>query len=238
MKKKILFGLGQRMNDAFSPVPRSLFPVPRSPFPVPRSRPAFTLVEMLVVVGILAVLVSVSLASFTSMTKKAQKAKGQELVHNVATALEKIYQEEGSWPKRILAGSNNENGIDANVAYAIAKHNGLSLSYDDSKQKTTALDQCGVVSPWAQDVIRRKKGQGVSDSTEVPSGGTIKTHRLRYAVDTDGRGFVTANVEGESVKVRGSVAVWCAGYDGVFEKYKTGLRKDDIYSWGREQVKE
>lgn len=202
------------------------------------SRPAFTLVEMLVVVGILAVLIGASLSAFTSTTKKAQKAKGQELVHNVATALEKIYQEEGAWPRRILNGSNSENGLDERVAYALAKRNALSLSYDDSSKKTTALDQCGVVSPWAQDVIRRKKGQGVSESTKVPSGGTIKTHRLRYAVDTDGRGFVTANVEGESVIIRGSVAVWCAGYDGKLEKYKDGLRKDDIYSWSRNQVKE
>lgn len=203
-----------------------------------KGKKGFTLIEMLVVLGILAVLIGASLAAFTSSTKKAQKAKGQELVHNVATALEKIYQEEGSWPRRILAGSNNENGIDEKIAYTIAKHNGLSLSYDDTKKETTALDQCGVVSPWAQDVIRRKKGQGVSEGTKVPSGGTIKTHRLRYAVDTDGRGLVTANVEGESVTIRGSVAVWCAGYDGTFEKYKTGLRKDDIYSWGRDQVKE
>ena len=197
----------------------------------------FTLVEMLVVIGILAILISVGLSSFTSSTKKAQKAKGQELVHNVAAALEKIYQEEGAWPRRILSGSNSENGLDENISYTLAKRGALTLSYDDSKKKTTALDQCGVVSPWAQEVIKRKKGTGVSEGTKVPSGGTIKTHRLRYAVDTDGRGYVTANVEGESVTIRGSVAVWCAGYDGKFEKYSDGLRKDDIYSWGREQVK-
>ena len=102
----------------------------------------FTLVEMLVVIGILAILISVGLSS-----KKAQKAKGQELVHNVAAALEKIYQEEGAWPRRILSGNNSENGLDENISYTLAKRGALTLSYDDSKKKTTALDQCGVVSP-------------------------------------------------------------------------------------------
>ena len=51
------------------------------------SRPAFTLIEMLVVVGIIAVLVGASIGGFAQMTKSAEKAKAQELVSNVATAL-------------------------------------------------------------------------------------------------------------------------------------------------------
>ena len=195
----------------------------------------FTLIELLVVIAILALLIGVGMSSFTSSTKKAQKAKAQELVQNVAVALEKIYQEEGSWPRPILAGSNSEKGLDESVAYALAKRNAMTLSYDTTAKKTTKLDQCGVVTPWAQDVIRLKKGTGVSDSTKVPSGGTIADHRLRYAVDTEGRGTVTANVGGESVTIRGSVMVWSAGRDGKLERYSDGLRRDDVYSWSDQQ---
>ena len=46
-----------------------------------------TLVEMLVVIGIIAVLVGASIGGFSAMTKTAEKAKCQELVSNVATAL-------------------------------------------------------------------------------------------------------------------------------------------------------
>lgn len=195
----------------------------------------FTLIEMLVVIGILAILVGAGMATFSSATKKAQKAKGQELVHNVAVALEKIYQEEGAWPRQIIAASDSEKGLDETVAYALASRKAMTLSYDKDMKKTTALDQCGVVSPWAQEVIRRRKGSGVSESTKVPSGGTIADHRLRFAVDTEGRGEVKASVGGEQVRIRGSVMVWCAGYDGKLEPYKMGLRKDDLYSWSREQ---
>ena len=50
----------------------------------------FTLVEMLVVMGILAVLIGIGISSFTSTTKRAQKARAQELVLNTAAALEAI----------------------------------------------------------------------------------------------------------------------------------------------------
>ena len=200
-------------------------------------RRGFTLVEMLVVIGILAILIGAGLSTFSSSTKKAQKAKGQELVSNVATALEKIYQDEGSWPRQILAASGSEKGLDETVAYALAKRKAMTLSYDPEgkTKKTTKLDRFGIVSPWAQDVIRRKGESGVSESTKVDSGGTIADHRLRFAVDTEGKGTVTASVGGESVTIRGVVMVWCAGQDGKLEKYKDGLRRDDIYSWSAQQ---
>lgn len=203
------------------------------------SRSGFSLVEMLVVIGILAILIGAGMASFSSAGKKAQKTKGQELVLNVATALEKIYQDEGAWPPSIIANSNSEKGLDERTAYALAKRGALSLSRDDTAKKTTALDLCGIVSPWATAEIKRLGGRGVSESTRVQSGGTIGSHRLRYAVDTEGLGYVSATVGGEQVKIRGVVAVWCAGYDGKLEKYSDGLRRDDIYSWSNQQrVKE
>ena len=198
----------------------------------------FTLIELLVVIAILATLIGVGLTSFSSSTKKAQKARGQELVQNVAIALEKVYQDEGSWPRQILAASGSEKGLDETVAYALAKRSAMTLSYDSKTKKTTKLDQFGIVTPWAQDVIRRKGNSGLSESTKVPGGGTIADHRLRFAVDTEGKGTVTASVGGESVTIRGSVMVWSAGQDGKLESYKDGLRRDDIYSWSdRQRVK-
>ena len=59
----------------------------------------FTLMEMLVVIGIISVLMGVAVAGFGGMTKRAQRAKTQELVSNAATALTMIFQEKKSWPK-------------------------------------------------------------------------------------------------------------------------------------------
>ncbi|MBR3957296.1 MAG: prepilin-type N-terminal cleavage/methylation domain-containing protein, partial [Kiritimatiellae bacterium] len=50
-------------------------------------RRGFTLIEMLVVIGIIATLMGVMLASVTKFIKSAEKTRCQELVANTATAL-------------------------------------------------------------------------------------------------------------------------------------------------------
>lgn len=200
-------------------------------------RQGFTLIEMLVVIGILAILVGIGMATFSSATGKAQKAKGTELVNNVATALESIYQKEGNWPRRILSQGSSEGEIDSKIAYEIGSRGAMSITYDKTTKEATGMDRCGIVSPWAQAVIKRAGNKSVTDGTKIPSGGTLKDHRLRFAVDTEGKGYVNANVGGESIRIRGSVAVWCSGKDGKIEKYSDGLKRDDIYSWSRQQIK-
>jgi prepilin-type N-terminal cleavage/methylation domain-containing protein len=68
----------------------------------------FTLVEMLVVIGIIAVLAAAAIGGFAGATKKAQIARGRELVSNVATALSTIYQESGRWPQALVDANGGE----------------------------------------------------------------------------------------------------------------------------------
>lgn len=200
-------------------------------------RKGFTLVEMLVVVGIIAVLVGVGVSAFSGATKRAQNAHAQELVSEVATALELIHQNEGAWPLKILEKNNSEDGLDKRVSYELAKRNMMSLNSNDDEKETVGADRFGIVTPWAQKVIGRKVGKGVAKGTEVPSGGTIQSHVIRYAVDDDEDGIVNATVGGTSLRIRASAAAWCCGYDGVISPYPTGGgRSDDIYSWSRQQV--
>ena len=206
-----------------------------------KMKKGFTLVEMLVVIGIIAILIGAGLGGFSSITRKAQKARAQELVVNVATALEALYQKNGSWPRRILAAGGSDGEITADIAYDIStKGNTMSLTIDknnENKHETIGLDRMGIVSPWAMDVIKKAGQKSIGDSTRVPSGGTIKTHRLHYAIDTEGKGYVKASVGGESVTVRGVAIAWCAGLDGKLEPYSKGVRGDDVYSWSDTQRK-
>lgn len=197
-------------------------------------RRGFTLIEMLVAIGIIAVLIAASTQIYGKMVNRAYQARCQELVHNVATALEQSLQENGSWPSKILAGAG-EGKLTARVGGQLAKRGLLSLRYREEKNESedeidytlVGLDRCGIVSPWAAAVVKGR-GDNAGEGDRVPSGGKIGDHVLRYALDTEYRGKVTARC-GESVTVRGVVAVWCCGADGLFGT------DDDVKSWAKGQ---
>ena len=198
------------------------------------ARRAFTLIEMLVVVGLIAILMGAGMAAYSSATRKAQQARARHVVSNVATAIESVYQREGSFPRRIMAQGSSDGEMTPEVAYELARRNAMSLRY--SGTRTIGADRCGVLTPWGQDVVKRSSSTGSMDGQKVPSGGTIKDHRVHFAVDTEGHGIVNASVGGESVKIRASAVAWCCGRDGKMYPYSEGLRHGCSYSWSAQQV--
>lgn len=192
----------------------------------------FTMIELLVVIGILGILMAVLVSGFSKAPKQAEKAKCQELVANTATALTQLFNTDGAWPNALIKNHNSEQGLDQYAAYPLAKSKNMSLTYDSGSKKLTGLDRLGIVSPWAAATIK-SRGDAASDTDRVPSGGTVAQHRLRYALDLDGDGIIE-NVklgDGPTLNIRATAAVWCCGADGKIESYAKGQRKDDVYSW-------
>ena len=205
------------------------------------ARRGFTLVEILVVITILGVLMAILVASFGGATKKAQKQKCSELVHEVATMLTAMYDtmsgdREGIWPAGLMRNSNTEQGLDENAGYYLARK-GMSLSYDGNSKKLTGNDRFGIVTPWAVDAIKKVKNNRASRTTPVPSGGTVESHRLRYALCSEDGYVEGANVGGEALNINVKAAVWCGGADGKIEPYSEGRRGDDVYSWDHGKVR-
>ncbi len=197
----------------------------------------FTLIEMLVVIGIIALLTGGMLGAYSKMTASAEKARCRELVQNTATALTALFQEKGAWPKILAEAGKTDGVLDERVGYALARGGYMSLSSDANKKALTGYDRFGLVTPWATTVIKAR-GTGASLATKIPgSQGTIEDHRLHFALDLDGDGIIEgALVGGESVDLRATAAVWCCGKDGKLEAYSLGLRKDDVYSWSHGQT--
>ncbi|MGN0852850.1 MAG: type II secretion system protein [Kiritimatiellia bacterium] len=202
----------------------------------------FTLIEMLVVLGIIGVLIGALLAGFSTMTKSAQRARAQETVSNAATALGSILATEGAWPKALLQNTR----MNVAVARALARRNLMGVAYDPDAKKADGsqdytpkgTDRHGIVDPWAVAVLKRKPSAGTGEA--VPSGGTVADHVLYFAVDQDGDGFVTRKENAPCSKVRASAIVWCAGADGKLGDYgrRTKESADDIYSWQKSQVED
>ena len=201
----------------------------------------FTLVEMLVVIGIIAILAAASMIGYSKVVKSARKAKNQELVSNAATALTHILSKEGVWPDELTKDGGNGQ-LDKNTAVVFVRYSLLGLAYNQSsangninRYRLIGKDRCGVVDAEAETILKRSSS--ATEGTRVPSGGTVKEHILYYAVDMDGDGFTEANVEGGGVlKIRASAVVWAAGPDGKVEYNMLG-RNDDVYSWRPAQVK-
>ncbi len=194
----------------------------------------FTLIEMLVVIGIVAILAGAMIGAYSRMTASAEKARCRELVQNTATALTALFQREGAWPRALRTVGKTEGELDERAAYPLAKGGYLSLTTEGDR--LGGYDRFGVVTPWATAVIKRR-GASASLGDAVPGGGTIRDHRLRFAIDLDGDGIIDgAAVGGESVPIRATAAVWCCGKDGKIEAYATGLKRDDVHSWSYGQT--
>lgn len=206
-------------------------------------RRGFTLIEMLVVFGIIAVLVGASIGGYSHMTKVAEKAKAQELVSNVATALTQLFLDEGVWPQALALNGATEGRLNAEAALPLAKYFSLTT---DTGDPATAMslkghDRFGIVTPAAMNVIKRK-GNDAMIGDLVTSNASIEDHILYYALDLDGDGIIKgAKVGGESVNVRATAIVWSVGKSGGKDHkpwpYTTGLNKDDVYSWTPAQTK-
>lgn len=205
----------------------------------------FTLIEMLVVIGIITVLSGALLMGFNRAVKSAQKAKAQELVSNAATALSVILQKNGTWPQTIQTEAASGKGrMTPKIAKTFAAYKLMGVNAGDKKSgyALKGTDRCGIVTPWAVAVLKRKNSTAENDGIDLAVPGykagrkTVQDHQLYFAVDLDGDGITEADMQGVGIiKVRATAVVWCAGQDGELDDYKKVGRTDDVYSWQKAQ---
>lgn len=206
-------------------------------------RRGLTLLELLIVVGIIAVLTATGMGGYMGVVRAAQRSRGTELVHNFQVALEMALQKLDNWPPVIVKASRGDGQATCEVGVCLGRpvdKGGLGVfSFGSCVQRGEAMvyavdeiEEFGVLSPWGTDAARQLAAtDDLKDDARLPTGGTIADHRLRFAVDDDYDGITEVRYTGggDAVSVRASACVWCCGYDGKFNT------KDDIKSWARGQ---
>ena len=210
-----------------------------------RTRKGFTLIEMLVVIGIIAALASAMLGAYMSMTRRAARAAAAAVVSDAATALASIISDKGVWPERLEQeakggdGRLNEQVATVLIGKLALSHQTQKSSAGTEKKVLTGADRFGVVTSWAAKVLKNPIAS--LKSPVPPASRPVKDHVLHYALDLDGDGLTLANVGGERLEIRASAAVWCigagGGKNGAIWPYSEGVRHGDIYSWTPKQVK-
>ena len=197
----------------------------------------FTLLEMLIVIGIIAILAGVMISSFGRFTSSAQRQKIQELVSNTATSLTHILQSEGQWPMALLKADEGVYGgkllnEKAALAFVTGSRKLMDLNYKNGKLR--GVDRCGIVVPAGADMLKKLK-------TGKPKGDVIERLTLHFALDTESEGLVSATVpknvtkgsdgkpkcELKSVEVRASAIVWAV--------VNLGGKAECIQSWRASQ---
>ena len=225
-------------------------------------RSGFTLIEMMVVIGIIGILAAVLTGGYSYAVKSAQRAKAVEAVSNAKSGLEMLYQRAEGWPRAII-GARQYGGyhvMDENVAKVLFKYNLLNVDCkelkneaeksDLEKYKLRGVDRCGIADPWAQDLLKNVDptldGNALR-SRAVSTGGTVEDHLIYFAVDQNDDGFVERSEGAPVDKVRAKVITWCAGADGGLGDCgtdkpgkakvngRTVSNRDNVYSWQRAQ---
>jgi prepilin-type N-terminal cleavage/methylation domain-containing protein len=197
----------------------------------PLLRSGFTLVEMLVVIGMIGILAAALIASFSHIKTVARQSHAQAQVSEVATAFNLYLQQEREWPAEWLASEE----MDPDVCKVFQNRHLLDLttwSSSNSVINANSIDRFGMLDPWGRAALR-KNPKISSASAAIESGGKLSDHRIQYRLDKDFDGYVDSG-EGapKGVKIRASVLVWSRGPDGKDAATQAARYPgDDRLSW-------
>ena len=201
------------------------------------SNKGFTLVEMLVVMGLIGLLIAMMTGALKYVQATAWQARSQELVSNVATALTIYIQREGVWPKEILESGGVVNNEVCKVLQ-LARLLDVTTVKADGTINQNSPERFGLLSPWGQRMVKLNPKLTASLGS-LPADAALRKHMLQFRVDITLDGKIDSSdgqlgaIPGQGSVIRASAMVWSCGPNGK-EDGNTGAKnpRDNRQSWG------
>jgi len=208
-----------------------------------KRRGGFTLLEMLVIIGIIGLLMAVLLPSFGYIQQIARQSRAQTLVCDAATSLTTYVQYQRAWPDDIL---KSKGYFDRRVC-GLLREEGLldvttykdSNKYEKDEVDPNSPERFGLLDPWGQAYLKRNpKLASVDDLVGNPPR-PLRDHLLQFRIDSDFNG----KVDGEDTfggaplgqSVRASAIVWSRGPSGKDDTGSGKYPKENRLSWALEK---
>jgi len=202
----------------------------------PKSNRAFTLIELLTVIAIIAILVGLLFPAIKSAMLKAETTKAQVQISNLQTAFKSYYTEYGHWPVGDTVNTNNTYTVDTNFVALL-----------QGSQNTASLTGGGALPPFSPVATSTLQGNPRQihflefKQAEIdPKLGYVDPWKTPYYCKFDVTYANDVNDPFSSAspanKIKAGFIIWSAGPNGQYDASDTPTgpslpNKDNLKSW-------
>lgn len=182
----------------------------------------FTLIEMLVVIGIIAILATIAVPAGQAVLRKARELQAKAQMQGLVLAAKAYQTEYGRLPALESPPPTEDN----TEGYDTASEDGRGI-IAILIGKDTAKNPRGV--PFYEPPAAKKGGGGYSEADGLVDIWGTKGYTMVFDYDGDGQ-ITSPYSDGDDSKVSASVIVYCAGQDKKLD-VGSSAKSDDLKSW-------
>jgi len=189
-----------------------------------KRRCAFTLIEILVVIAIIAVLLGLAFPVFQGVLDRAKKVQAKNDVTQIVTAVNAFYTEYGRYPTNETTDDKATYGAGSSTS---------NILFRELRAKSTLINtrQIVFITPAEDSLLANPKGKIGSDDQFHDPWGTAYGITMDADYDSQVPNPYTPDSGAGPAEIRQGVIAWSLGKDTLPGKGRSFTGSDDILSW-------